>query len=427
MRRIVVVLALICLAFTLSAPVGAQISSNFGGANGGAVIIGESTSICDGSIEGALRYESVSQNIEYCDGSNWIAWGALTQAGTLTSAALDGARNVAVAGNYAYVASGLADSLSVIDISNPAGPLQVGTITSAALDGAQGVAVAGNYAYVASYIADSLSVIDISNPAGPTQVGTVTSAALNGATAVAVAGNYAYVASYIADSLSVIDLAGTYKAAEYFDCTDDNLDTCVLDQNRSKYDTDFKPENIAGGVNILGVTGTLMDPPGPSGCANIGDLCADGTVFAGWHPITYDHLFIPTVDQEQPGSPGTYTMNWKNATGTDDINPDSDNDGQVNHANRGGAIGDFQAFQACEDLSFGGHGDWYLPSRVELYYLWSVRGTIEAGGNITNFQNTNYRSSTESSTSNAWVQIFSNGGQANAGKTTGYRVRCVRR
>lgn len=166
---------------------------------------------------------------------------------------------------------------------------------------------------------------------------------------------------------------------------------------------------------------------GPVDCANIGDQCTDSTIFAGCHPNTYAHLFIPTTDQEQPGSPGTFTMNWKNATGSDDISTDSDNDGEINHANRGGAIGDFQALQACEDLSFGGHIDWYLPSRVELYYLWSVHGTIEAGGNITNFQNAQYWASTESDTLSAWNQSFTTGTQEHKNKSNAYRVRCVRR
>lgn len=169
---------------------------------------------------------------------------------------------------------------------------------------------------------------------------------------------------------------------------------------------------------------------GPANCPAIGDLCADGTVFAGWHPVFYDHLFIPTMDQERPGSPGTYTMNWKNATGTNDISTDSNNDGQVNHANRGGAIGSFPAFQACENLGFGGHTDWYLPSQVELYYIWSVHDTIEAGGNITNFQDADYWTSTESSIALAWYHSFTslnNGTQNDNIKTTAYRVRCVRR
>lgn len=166
---------------------------------------------------------------------------------------------------------------------------------------------------------------------------------------------------------------------------------------------------------------------GPSGCKNIGDLCADGTVFAGWHPISYSHLFIPTADQQRPGAPGVYIMMWKNGAAADDITSDSIIDGQVNHTNRAGAIGDFPPFQACEDLSFGGHTDWYLPSQVELYYLWSVRGVIEAAGNITNFQSAIYWASTEFSNTHAWSAAFTNGNQNNNFKSNSYRVRCVRR
>jgi hypothetical protein len=211
-------------------------------------------------------------------------------------------------------------------------------------------------------------------------------------------------------------------------CVDDDTALCALETNRASDDPDFTPANIVSGVNILGVTGTaVMGLSGPAGCATIGALCADGTVFAGWHPITQEILYIPTVDQQRPGAPGTFTMRWKNAFGTNDINPDSINDGKVNHANRGGAIGDFQAFQACVNLNVGGHTDWYLPSQVELYYLWSVRTTIEAAGNITNFQNANYWSSTENSTNVAWLQYFSGGFQVGDNKTTAHRVRCVRR
>lgn len=211
-------------------------------------------------------------------------------------------------------------------------------------------------------------------------------------------------------------------------CINDATGECYLATPRSGDDADFVAANIKSGINILGVTGTLPGGlSGPAGCANIGDLCADGTVFAGYHPITQAHLFIPTTDQEKPGSPGTYTMNWKNATGTNDITPKSDNDGEANHGNRGGAIADFEACKACEDLTAGGQTDWYLPSRVELYYLWSARGTIEAGGNITNFQSTNYWSSTEQNNNLAWSEQFSGGDQSVNTKTNLYRVRCLRR
>ena len=157
--------------------------------------------------------------------------------------------------------------------------------------------------------------------------------------------------------------AGSFTTNIYWSSTELNIISAVYkyfndggSQSGINKDTNYDVRCVRSEVAPSG--GGLS---GPTGCPNIGDLCTDGTVFAGWHPITQENLFIPTVDQEKPGSPGTYTMNWKNATGTDDISTDSADDGRVNHANRGGAIADFEAFKACEDLGDGGHSDWYLP------------------------------------------------------------------
>lgn len=207
-------------------------------------------------------------------------------------------------------------------------------------------------------------------------------------------------------------------------CTDDYASLCALETNRAGNDPDFIPGNIVNGVNILGVTGTFTAGggglSGPVDCPEIGDVCtAQGNIiFAGYHPVTHEHLFIPPTDQ------GT-THQWKTATGTNDINPDSFIDGKLNHANRG--AGTFPAFAACEGLSFGGHSDWYLPARAELDYLYNIRPALVAKGNITNFQNAFYWSSTEFDTSNAWRQLFTDGTIGFANKTGAYRVRCVRR
>lgn len=186
------------------------------------------------------------------------------------------------------------------------------------------------------------------------------------------------------------------------------------------YNEDYSVMQFCNGQDWIAIgpypvpTGTLI---GPSDCANIGDLCADGTVFAGYHPITQAHLFIPTTNQGM--------TEWKTSTGTDDIATDYDSDGAANAAQVPNSA-TFPAFKLCKDLAIGGYSDWYLPSRVELYYIWSVRGTIEATGNITNFSNANYWSSTEDSTNIAWSQIFTNGFQSDNTKTSAYRVRCVR-
>src|SRR5690606_1326183 len=77
-----VVFSLFLSAFPL-ATAHAQVSSNFGGPNGGAVIIGESTTTCDASIQGAIRYDSGdSKMIDYCDG---VSWKSLTNSGSGSS------------------------------------------------------------------------------------------------------------------------------------------------------------------------------------------------------------------------------------------------------------------------------------------------------------------------------------------------------
>jgi hypothetical protein len=131
-------------------------------------------------------------------------------------------------------------------------------------------------------------------------------------------------------------------------------------------------------------------------------------------------LFIPPTDQ------GT-TSSWKTSIGTDDIATDSTYDGKANSDQVPNST-TFPAFKLCKDLTTGGHSDWYLPSQVELYYLWAVSPTIQAAGHITNFNaSTNYWSSTEYATDYAWGQLFANGIQYGYGKNTAFRVRCVRR
>lgn len=169
---------------------------------------------------------------------------------------------------------------------------------------------------------------------------------------------------------------------------------------------------------------------GPPDCPEIGDLCtAHGNIiFAGWHPITRDRLFIPPTDQERPGSPGSFTMAWKNALGTNDISSVSQVDGRVNHANRGGAIGDFPAFQACENLGLGGYRDWFLPSRTELDTLYVNRPALLVKGNITDFQVAFYWSSSELTINAAKVVVLQDGTVSSSSKTSSsFGVRCVRR
>ncbi len=167
--------------------------------------------------------------------------------------------------------------------------------------------------------------------------------------------------------------------------------------------------------------GSAISPEqsGPADCVNVGDVCADTTIFAGWHPRTRVQLFIPATDQ------GT-TSAWKTSVGANDIATDSVINGQDNTSQVPNSA-TFPAFKLCKDLSTGGYTDWYLPSQVEMYYIWVMRGAIEAAGNITNFQNSSYWTSTEYDNSSGWITGLSLGTQLNSNKTLTYRVRCMRR
>ena len=95
---------------------------------------------------------------------------------------------IAADGKYAYVASG---GLYVISVADPTRPLAVGYCGS--LGRARGVAVAGDFAYVADDLNNSLRVVSISDPAHPVLVGSCPTP--DQAVKVAVRGQFAYVAA----------------------------------------------------------------------------------------------------------------------------------------------------------------------------------------------------------------------------------------
>ena len=93
-----------------------------------------------------------------------------------------------------------------------------------------------------------------------------------------------------------------------------------------------------------------------------------------------------------------------------------------------GACSSCYASELCQDLSLGGYADWYLPSKYELNLMYENIGQGDAlrFGNIGNFENNFYWSSTEGSNDLAWVQDFFDGNQGNDFKDATNFVRAVR-
>ena len=100
--------------------------------------------------EGKMVYNRDHCVLQYCDGANWIGAGGRSNGcsgpadpanleikGSVQNSQLNGAEGVAVSGNYAYVAAGSSDRLTVVDVSNPAAPAVAGSVQSAQLDGAR--------------------------------------------------------------------------------------------------------------------------------------------------------------------------------------------------------------------------------------------------------------------------------------------------
>lgn len=184
--------------------------------------------------------------------------------------------------------------------------------------------------------------------------------------------------------------------------------------------------NSIGTVYVAG-----GDPP--ADCPSVGNTCTDNTIFAGMDGTTPLYTTPCDVGMTWSGSActgGRSTYPWNNGNGTNYVTTSANSNGADNTAllitrdSDSGTSGTqpHQAAQYCADLILYGHDDWYLPSKNQLNILYGNNASI---GNF-NTSGTQYWSSTENDTNNAWKQFFSDGNQTGSGKYFTYAVRCVR-
>jgi hypothetical protein len=199
----------------------------------------------------------------------------------------------------------------------------------------------------------------------------------------------------------------------------------------------------------------------------IGDAF-EGGFFAGL--ISHTANGVPThaliVAPRATGASGTgYTITtmlaWKTTNSTT-TGTTSSFDGAANTAAMVTAgIASHPAANFCVNLSIGGFTDWYLPARYELDIAyenlkptttnnstsWGInpysvpeRTVNRTSGDpaqtsVSAFQSTGaepfvadfHWSSTETSSTNAWYLLFTNGSQNDFGKSTGLRTRAFRK
>jgi len=148
--------------------------------------------------------------------------------GAVTATSLDHAMGVKVreAEDYAFVTAIYGNCLNVMDVTDKTAPTIVTTFTSPQFGYPGWLDRVGDLLYIPNYGADSLVIIDVSDPLSPTQVGYVTDTTLlDQAIKARVHGDYCYVSAVAADRLVIIDVSdptsptivGSVTAAELDD------------------------------------------------------------------------------------------------------------------------------------------------------------------------------------------------------------------
>jgi len=212
---------------------------------------------------------------------------------------------------------------------------------------------------------------------------------------------------------------------------------------------------IIQGATIKGSTIIGVDPP-PTVPTTIGQAFGGGyyagQISTAGNGVATHYLIVAPV------SSGQIQQQWKTAS-TSTAGTSSVIDGPTNSSNMNDAS--HPAAQFCEGLTIGGYTDWYMPAKNELevcYYNLKPtttanhttsgintnavpsRGSNYTSGtpaqtSVTDFKDTGaqdfaisgYWSSTEASSTFAWIQSFNNGIQTSNYKDYTYYVRAFRR
>ena len=176
----------------------------------------------------------------------------------------------------------------------------------------------------------------------------------------------------------------------------------------------------------------------PTGCSNIGDVCSDGSVYAGLSPDGNVAMYTTPSDAGQFAWNNGNSSNYVNTTMADctDGPPGTAGSCQTGAANTALLIAEDSdsgtggtqphiAAQHCHDLTAHSHLDWYLPAEDELDVLYTNRvaiGNFQTSGEL-------YWSSSEFGNNSArrinFNTGFNTGGVAKEDATL--YVRCVRK
>lgn len=166
----------------------------------------------------------------------------------------------------------------------------------------------------------------------------------------------------------------------------------------------------------------------PQGCTASGDVCDDGTIYAG---ITADRkraIYVMPVD---------LILRFQNGWGPEGHEPVGElcvepytmrscSAGRENTTKLAGQPTQrqdpFTPALMCDEMKAHGHDDWYLPAKNELEIVRRHLGPQPNNG----FKDAYYWSSSEMSSNNVWSNYFGGVDDTAYYKRTAFQARCIR-
>jgi hypothetical protein len=156
---------------------------------------------------------------------------------------------------------------------------------------------------------------------------------------------------------------------------------------------------------------------------NLGDFAHGGIVF--WVNETGEHGLVCAKEDQN------LAIQWYNNSYSDTrsmrvgVYGGSSNTERITNAQGNG----YYAAYICSQYMGGDYGDWYLPSKGELNFMFQQKYIINAAATVNGgneFASEAYWSSTELGNNGAWDQNFTSGIQANGDKADVNHVRAIR-
>jgi len=186
------------------------------------------------------------------------------------------------------------------------------------------------------------------------------------------------------------------------------------------YNNDREVMQYCNGWTWVSIGKKPLPPCGAS--PSPGDVCGDGTVYAG-SLASGKRIYVAPVMN------GTASWNNGDADYWQITDARSYSDGATNTrvmVNWTGNGAPLDAGHLCADYDAYGHDDWYLPAYDEFQILWDNHTAIDSSSSE-NFTAGKYWTSTEYSNAiaeqfNWWTGLWDTSG----GKTASFYIRCVR-